>query len=168
LVEEMATLYEAERAGVAVELAPLEHSFADYVRWQERMLSSPEGERHWDYWREALKGDLPALELPCDRPRPRLESHPGATHRVPLDPEFTRRLRAFAHAEKVTSFTLVLACFQAFLQRITGQTEILIGAPVAGRSRPELESLVGYLVNPVVFRADLGDDPPFRDLLRRA
>ncbi len=168
LVEEMASLYEAECAGVTLELPVLRYEFADYVRWQERMLSSAEGERHWEFWRETLKGDLPPLELPCDRPRPRLESHAGATHRMPLDPKFTRRLTSLAKAEKVTSFTLLLACFQAFLQRITGQSEIVIGAPMAGRTRPEFESVVGYFVNPVVFRVDLGDDPSFRDLLQRA
>ncbi|HEV8376816.1 MAG TPA: condensation domain-containing protein, partial [Candidatus Polarisedimenticolia bacterium] len=168
LMEEMHVLYPAERAGKAAVLPPLAAEYTDYVHWQREMISSPEGEAHWAYWKKALSGGFPALDLAVDRPRPLVQTYRGDGRKVRIDEALTGRLKALAASEKVTFFTLLLGAFQTLLHRYTGQTNVLVGSPAAARSRPEFEAIVGYFVNPLVFRADFSDDPPFRDFLKRS
>jgi amino acid adenylation domain-containing protein/non-ribosomal peptide synthase protein (TIGR01720 family) len=162
ILEELAALYSGTTPGtLAVE-------YGDYVRWQNEMLDGPEGERLFRYWREALSGDLPVLDLPLDRPRPPVQTFRGRSRRFPIDPRIHADLRRLAREEKSSQFAVLVAAFQAFLHRLTGQREVLAGAPTAARSRPEWDALAGYFVNPVVLRASFGDDPTFRELCRRA
>lgn len=139
--------------------------YADFVRWQADLLTGPEGQRLWDYWRNTLAGELPTLNLPADRPRPLVQSDCGATIRFRISQGIATRLRDFAKAEGTTLFAVLLAGYQALLHRLTGQDDILVGSPVAGRSRPEFAGLVGYCVNMIVLRADLRERPSFRSFL---
>src|SRR5204863_2118712 len=110
-------------------------------------------------------GSLPALNLPTDRPRQAVLSDRGATHRFRLDPTLTAKLKDLTRAEGTTLYAVLLAAYQAFLHRLTGQDVVLVGSPVACRGRPEFAGLVGYLVNMIVLRADVSGRPTFRGFL---
>jgi amino acid adenylation domain-containing protein len=168
LLDELGTLYGAAAAGRAATLPPLRYQFADYVRWQNALLENAAGERLWAYWKQELAGDLPDLNLPTDRPRPPFQTSRGGARVFNVDDDLTRGLRALAAANETTLFVVLLAAFQALLHRYTGQPDILVGTPMAGRTRPEFQSVVGYFINAAVLRADLSGDPPFTEFLAQA
>ena len=138
---------------------------ADYVRWQQSMLQSQEGEYHWQYWQHALAGDLPILHLPTDRPRPPVQTYNGALHNFSLSTDLEQRLRALASENQVTLFTLMLTVYQVLLHRYSDQDDILVGVPALGRTHSELERVIGSLTNPVVVRARFGHHSTFKELL---
>jgi len=144
---------------------PPEFSYVDYVNRQERLLSGPDGNRPWRYWRNQLAGGLPPLDLPFDHPRPPMQRFTGASHGFELGRGLTRRIKSLAREREATPFMVLLAAFQTLLFRYTGQTDIPVGSPSAGRSRPEFAEVIGYFVNPLVFRADFSQDPVFLDFL---
>src|SRR5205085_2559740 len=149
-------------------LAPLTYQYADYVRWQEQMLAGEEGERLWAYWQRQLAGELPALSLPADRPRPPLQTYRGAAQAFRISAETTARLKALGCRHEATLYVILLAAFQTLLHRYSNQDDIIVGTPTAGRSRAGFADLVGYFVNPVVMRADFAAAPTFADFLERA
>ena len=167
LIEEMQTLYPAERLGKPAALPAPPRQYRDFVNWQSELLAGPEGDRLWSYWEQKLAGAPTVLELPADRPRPPIFSRRGGAAPWRLDPRLIGRLKALAASQGVTLYTALLATFQVLLGRYTGQTDFLIGAPFAGRSRPEFEGVIGYFINMLPLRAELAGDPPFRALLRR-
>ncbi|WP_272419266.1 amino acid adenylation domain-containing protein [Polyangium jinanense] len=164
LMRELVAHYEAARAGRAAVLPELRVQYADYALWQRSWLSGDVLERQLGYWREQLAGVAP-LELPTDRPRPAVPSHRGASVKVSLGAELTEGLRALARRQGVTLFMVLLAGFQALLHRLSGQEDIAVGTPIAGRTQKELEGLIGFFVNTLVLRADMGKNPRFVDLL---
>ncbi|HYO99699.1 MAG TPA: MupA/Atu3671 family FMN-dependent luciferase-like monooxygenase [Pyrinomonadaceae bacterium] len=165
LIQELGALYEAEESGVRAELPPLSLQYADYVRWQERVLSGSVGEKSWKYWEKQLSGELPVLNLPADRPRPPVQTFRGASQPFKLSRELTGRLKALGTARGATLYMTLLAAFETLLYRYSGQEEIIVGSPVAGRSRAELAGLVGYFVNPIALRANLSANPTFESFL---
>jgi len=168
LLRELDRLYLQETgAAEPAALPPLAGDYLGYVRWQERHLASAEGERDWLYWRERLGGELPLLALSTDRPRPPVLSDRGGARSLRLGPAAAGRLRELARTEGVTLFTTLLAAFELLLHRHTGQLDLLVGSPVAGRVRPAFAELVGYCVQTVVLRSDLGGEPAVGELLRR-
>lgn len=164
-LNELGALYAAARAGAPAPLPPLQAQYTDFVRWQSEMLAS-DGERLWAYWREQLSGALPVLQLPADFPRPPVPSYLGATHTRAVPPALAQQLQTLARAEGATLFTLLVTAFQIFLHGEAGQDDILVGTPMAGRSRPEFEQLLGYFLNSVPLRANFSADPDFRAALR--
>lgn len=165
ILNEARDLYAAAKTGRPVSLPALPAQYADYVRWQSQMLAGPEGERAWAYWRQQLAGQLPTLSLPTDRPRPSLPTYNSDTHSFVLGRKLTSRLKSLAGAEGVTLFTLLLATFQVLLYGYTGQEDIVVGTPVAGRSRARFARIVGNFINMVALRSHLGGDLTFRALL---
>ncbi|HZI17116.1 MAG TPA: condensation domain-containing protein, partial [Pyrinomonadaceae bacterium] len=166
LVRELGALYEAGLRGEQAALPPAGR-YDEYVRRQRRALEGAEGARLWDYWREQLGGGLPTLDLPTDRPRPPAQTFRGASHAARLDAGLARRLRALERASGATLYTLLLAAFQVLLSRHTGQDDVVVGSPAAGRGRAADAGVVGYFVNPLVLRADLSGDPTFEGLLAK-
>ncbi|HEX7238659.1 MAG TPA: condensation domain-containing protein, partial [Longimicrobiaceae bacterium] len=167
LFGELAALYDAAVAGLDAGLPPLPVQYPDYAAWQRKHLAGETLERQLAWWRAALAGAPALLHLPTDRPRPPVPSQRGGHRPVTVPAALTDRLRALAHGEGATLFMAVLAAFGALLARWTGEEELVVGTPVAGRTRPELEGLIGFFVNTLALRADLSGDPPFRELLRR-
>ncbi|HYP26891.1 MAG TPA: MupA/Atu3671 family FMN-dependent luciferase-like monooxygenase [Blastocatellia bacterium] len=167
ILDELRALYAAERAAVDAGLPELATQYLDYADWQVEMLEGPRGEGLWDYWRKQLAGDLPALNLPTDRPRLQAQTFRGATQTFRLNEELTERLKSFAQAEGVSLFMALLAALQVLLHRRTGQREVLLGSPPVGARREDFQSVVGFFHNPVVIRGDLSGDPTFRTLLGR-
>ena len=167
LLRELVVLYEAFRAGQASPLPEPEIQYADYARWQREWLRGETLERQLAYWTERLGGDLPRLELPLDRPRPRARAFEGATWSLPLRRELADGVRSLARGEGATSFMVLLGAFLALLARRTGQERPVIGSAIANRNRSETEGLIGFFVNTLVVAPDLAGDPSFREVLAR-
>jgi amino acid adenylation domain-containing protein len=161
LMRDLGVLYAAERSGVLAVLTPIEGKLSDFATWQGRQIGSDEGVAAAGYWREQLAGNVPPLDLPTDKPRPAAQSFSGAAHRFAVDPLLARQLKTLANAHRTTLYTVLLAAFQTLLHRYTGQTDMAVGSPVAGRSRPEFSGTVGYFVNTLVLRAQPRGDVPF-------
>jgi acyl-CoA synthetase (AMP-forming)/AMP-acid ligase II/acyl carrier protein len=167
LLGEMGRLYEAESKGLAANLARLPLQYTDYVRRQTEMLEGGEGERLWNYWEQQLGGEVPAPELPYDRPRPPVQTYRGATHAFKLSAELTRGLKELGQSAGATLYMVLLSAFQVLLQRYSGQDEFATGSPSASRNSAALAGVVGYFVNPLVIRADLSGNPRFIEHLAR-
>lgn len=167
LASELLTLYEANKTGKPIDLSPLPARYSDYVRWQADMLESPQGEKHWDYWREQLQGELPALNLPTDRPRTAMQTYRGDSEHVMIDGEIYKQLKALAQENGATMFMTLLAAFQTLFHRYSNQEQFLVGSVTAGRNHAELENLVGYFINPIALRADFSGSPSFNEILHR-
>ncbi|MFF4842933.1 condensation domain-containing protein, partial [Streptomyces collinus] len=160
LVRELATLHE----GAALPELPL--TYSQYAEEQRQELDRGRLSEGLAYWRERL-GGLPALELPTDRPRPVRAGWSGATYGFRLEPELVAGLERLGREHGATLYMTLLAVFQVLLGQWSGQRDFGVGTPVAGRSRPEVENLIGLFVNTLVVRAELADDPTFAELLRR-
>ena len=164
---ELTALYAALARGRPPALPELPIQYADYAVWQREWLQGEELETQLAYWRRQLAGNPPALELPTDRPRPSVQSLAGARRRVVLPRPLADALAALSRREGATLFMTLLAAFAALLHRYTGQDDIVVGSPIAGRTRTETEGLIGFFVNTLVLRNDLSGDPTFRELLGR-
>jgi amino acid adenylation domain-containing protein len=167
LVREVSALYGAFSRGEASPLAELPVQYADFSAWQRAWLRDEVLEAQLDWWRTALAGAPPLLELPTDHPRPPVPSDRGASVPFALPAETMRAVQALSRREGATPFMTLLAAWQLLLSRYSGQDDVSVGAPVAGRTRLETEGLIGFFVNTLVLRADLSGDPSFRTLLGR-
>jgi amino acid adenylation domain-containing protein len=167
LLRELSAGYDAALRGAALELPPLPVQYADFAQWQREWLAGGELERQLGYWREQLAGAPPAIHLPTDRPRPPVQRHRGGWHTRVLPASLGAALTALAQRERATLFMVLVSAYAALLSRYTGDEEVLIGTPIAGRSRTELEGLIGFFVNTLVLRTDLRGAPRFRELLAR-
>ena len=167
LFRDLAALYNAGLTGAVAQLPELPIAYSDYARWQREQFAGPEGERLISYWKDQVTGSSFALQLPTDRPRPALQTFCGAFRQYSLSPELTTAIHELCLREKVTPFMVALAALYAVLARYSSQDDILIGSPIAARSRIETQDLVGFFSNTVILRGNLDGDPTFRELLQR-
>ena len=167
LVREVMALYEALSHDRPSPLAELPIQYADFAAWQRNWLQGRELEKQLDFWKGHLAGAPSVLELPTDRPRPAVQSFNGSIISFDLPKPLSNDIMAMTRREGVTLFMLLLAAFNVLLSRYTGQEDIVIGTPVAGRNRAETENLIGFFVNTLALRTNLAGDPTFRDLLAR-
>src|SRR6185369_16066904 len=165
---ELSTLYTAFRRGERPELPALPIQYADFAAWQRNWLTGEVLDKLAAAWRARLAGAPAALEMPTDRRRPPLLTFRGGLSPVRLGEGTLTGLRALARREGATLFMTVLAGFQTLLHRWSGQDDLVIGSPVAGRSREELESLIGVFINMLVLRGDLSGRPAFRAMVARS
>ncbi len=168
LEREMWTLYSAFLRGDRSPLPELPVQYADYAVWQRGWLSGAVLEAQLGWWRERLAGAPPVLELPADRPRRPVAAPPARTLQVELGREDSLGLRELTRREAATPFMALLPVFALLLARYSGQDDVVVGSPVAGRIRGELEGLIGFFANTLVLRTDLSGDPTYLELLRRA
>jgi amino acid adenylation domain-containing protein len=167
LVRELEALYEGFVAGRSPTLPELPLQYADYCVWQREWLRGDVLESQLTYWKRHLAGAPHALELPTDFPRPPVPSSRGASFEFQLSPRLSRELQTLCRAEGVTLFMALLGAFQVVLARHSGQDDVVVGTPVAGRRFAELEGLIGFFVNTLALRTRLEGDPSFRELLGR-
>ncbi|HEX2184154.1 MAG TPA: condensation domain-containing protein, partial [Chloroflexota bacterium] len=167
LYGELSALYAAYREGGEPSLPEQGVQYADYAVWQREQLEGEALERQLAYWRERLAGAPERLELPTDRPRPPVQTHRGATVPVELSPELLAQLQALGRSEGATLYMTLLGAFQVLLGKYAGSEDVVVGSPIAGRTRGEVEELIGFFVNTLVLRTDLSGDPSFRETLRR-
>ncbi|MEL6327633.1 MAG: condensation domain-containing protein, partial [Cyanobacteria bacterium J06626_23] len=164
-LREMTLLYNAFRQGQPSPLSPLPIQYGDWAVWQRQALQGEKLATQLAYWQEKLGGELPVLELPCDRPPPAVPSYQGAQYPIVLSPELSTTLKTLSSQSNTTLFTLLLTAFKVLLHRYSDQDDILVGSDIANRDRTETEGLIGLLVNTLVLRSDLSGNPRFCDLL---
>ncbi len=166
-LHELLTLYGAFADGRPSPLPELPIQYPDYASWQRHWLSGAVLEAQVAHWRERLAGAPTVLELPTDRLRPAVQGYRGAHVSAQLPAELREALATRAGVEGVTLFMVLLAGLDVLLHRHSGQADLLVGSPVANRTRLATEGLIGFFVNTLVFRAELAGDPPVRELLGR-
>ncbi len=161
-LRELSALYAAFSRGQSSSLDELPIQYSDFAVWKRGWLQGEVLEKQLSYWRNQLAGAPTVLELPTDRPRPALQSHRGAVARGELSKPLTAALEELSRAEGATLFMTLLAAFQTLLHRYTGTEDIVLGSPIAGRNRAEIEPLMGCFVNTLVIRGDLSGNHSFR------
>jgi amino acid adenylation domain-containing protein len=166
LLQEFATLYAAFTEGHGSPLPELTIQYADFAVWQRRRLQGELLTEQLRYWREQLR-DLPTLDFPTDHPRPPVQTFTGAVHEMHVPSNVVDALKSVSRREEATLFMTLLAAFQSLLHRYSGQHDIVVGTPIAGRTTVEVEALIGFFVNMLVVRTDASGDPTFRELLGR-
>jgi amino acid adenylation domain-containing protein len=166
---ELATLYNSYVAGQpdAAALDELPIQYVDFAHWQRQWLQGSVLDEQISYWQEQLRGAPPLLQLPTDRPRPAMQTFRGSRRFVELPPALSAGLKALSQQEDATLFMTLLAAFQTLLHRYSGQDDILVGTPIAGRTQVETEGVIGFFVNTLVLRTQLEGNPTFRELLGR-
>jgi aspartate racemase len=164
---ELIALYEAFSIGRPSPLPDPILQYGDFACWQQTALASGAWSEQLSFWLKKLSGEIPVLQWPNDRARPIYQTHRGAIQRFEFDSGLIASLRAFCKEQGVSSYMVFLASYAALLSRYTGQQDIILGGLSAGRSRSELEAVIGYFVNPLALRVDLSGQPTFREFTSR-
>ncbi|AFZ57857.1 non-ribosomal peptide synthetase [Anabaena cylindrica] len=167
LFDELKAIYTAYYEGVNFPLPQLPIQYADFTLWQRQWLSGEVLESQLNYWEKQLGGALPILELPTDRPRPRIKTYAGATKTFILSPELTANIKSLSQKEGMTLFMTLVTAFKVLLCRYSGQEDVIVGTPIAGRNRREIEGLIGFFVNTLALRTNVSHNPIFRELLNQ-
>ena len=164
-MQELTHAYRAYVAGQQPTLPDLPIQYADFAVWQRQWMTTTYLKPQLEYWKAQLGGTLPTLDLPLDFPRPRQQTLSGGMHDVTLSKELSQSLRELSQSHDATLFMTLLAGFNLLLARLSGQDDILIGTPMAGRNQTEVEGLIGLFLNTLVLRTDLSGNPAFTTLL---
>ncbi|HEY4383256.1 MAG TPA: condensation domain-containing protein, partial [Ktedonobacteraceae bacterium] len=167
LMRELSACYQACLEGTSPRLPDLPFHYADYAYWQRTWLQKEVLQSQLTYWRQQLAGAPAVLNLPLDHPRPAVQTFAGAQQDMLLPAVLLQELKALSQREGVTLFMTLLAAFQVLLLRYTGQDDLVVGTPIANRTRQELEGLIGFFVNTLVLRTDLSGHPTFEQVLQR-
>lgn len=167
LLDELKTLYESACMGRPSPLQPLTIQYADFAVWQRKRLTDTRLKAEMDYWRKRLSGAPVLLAADADRPRSTVPGLAGTTQELRYSRKITERLTDISRQAHGTLFMVLLAAFKVLLYRYTGQSDLVVGTPVANRNRTELESLIGFFVNMLVLRTDLSGNPTFREAVQR-
>ena len=167
LIQEVVALYKAFSTGETSPLAELPIQYADYAAWQREWLTGEVLQGQLNYWKQQLQGAPPVLEIPTDRTRPAVQTHQGALVSHSFGRQLSEQLNALCQKEGVTLYMLLLAAFQTLLYRYSGQTDIVTGTPIAGRTQVETEGLIGFFVNTLALRGDLSGNPTFKEFLQK-
>ena len=163
-IRELSAHYQAINSGTS-SLLPLSIQYADFAVWQRQWLTGQVLEHHLSYWQQQLADAPLLLALPIDRPRPAVQTFCGAREYFQLDQNLTKQLKQLSQKAGTTLFMTLLAAFVVLLSRISNQTDIVIGSPIANRNRQEIEPLIGFFVNTLALRFDLSKAPNFEALL---
>ncbi|HEX6717638.1 MAG TPA: amino acid adenylation domain-containing protein, partial [Pyrinomonadaceae bacterium] len=167
LVRELIELYDTFVVRRSSTLPDLPVQYVDFAVWHREWLQGDVLDKSISYWKEQLAGAPSLLELPTDRPRPPSQGFGGARQPVVIPHELTESLRKLGEQQNATLFMVLLAAFKVLLFRHAGQEDIVVGVPIAGRNKPELENVIGLFVNMLAVRTDLFGNPTFRELLIR-
>ena len=165
LIQELATFYRAALLGQTASLPVLPVQYADFSIWQRNWLQGEALDTQLDYWRGQLDASQPVLQLPADYPRARVQTYRGAVEQFSLSKELSEQLRTLGQRESATLFMTLLSAFKVLLYRYTGQTDLVVGTPIANRHRSEVEGLIGLFVNTLVLRSHLHPQANFKTLL---
>ncbi|MCA1566176.1 MAG: amino acid adenylation domain-containing protein [Acidobacteria bacterium] len=167
LIGEMSALYGSFSTGEPVMLSELPIQYADYAAWQRERLQGEVLETQLTYWKQRLSGAPGVLELPSDYTRPPMQTFRSATVSLELSETLGEALKELSRRRGITLFMTLLAAFKTLLYRYTGQEEIVLGTPIAGRDRAEVKGLIGFFLNTLVLRTELSGNPSFDELLER-
>jgi amino acid adenylation domain-containing protein len=167
LRRELSVLYQAFAKGEPSPLPELPVQYADFAVWQREWLQGEVLNSQLSYWKKQLERLPEVVNLPTDRPGLAVQSHRGARQSFVLSKDLTEKLKALSRKQGVTLYMTLLASFKVLIYRYSGQEDLVIGSPIAGRNRPELDGLIGFFVNTLVLRSDLSGNPVFCELLKR-
>ena len=167
LVRDFASIYSAVNERRATSLPELPFQFADFTVWQQKWLEGEEASAALAFWREHIRRDIPAVDLPTDRPRSPQKSAPGHIESELISPSLTAKLKAYCRQHDATMHQILLAAFEGLVSRYTDQAEFLLGSTIANRTQPGMEHVVGRFANPQVILADVQGDPTYRELVER-
>lgn len=167
LYQELGRCYDAYARGAEPELPELPIQYGDFAEWQHEYLQGRTLQKLTTFWKKQMAGAPALLEIPCDHARPPLQSHRGETVDLRLPASLVGSLKQVSASNRVTLFMTLLAGFYTTLHRYTGQTDLVVGSPLAGRDRAETEALVGFFINTVLLRANVAGDPTVAELLTR-
>ena len=168
LLKDLGRMYDQARTGLALETKqPGGEQYGAFVRWQQELIDGREGERLWSFWKESLEGELPVLHLPTNRPRPPIQTFRGGSKSFELSLSLTKRLKDLAKEQGTTMYVTLLSAFFAMIHRYTGQEDLLIGSPTAGRSNSKFANVLGYFVDPMIVRGRPSSSLPFRDFMQQ-
>ncbi|MDJ0508497.1 MAG: amino acid adenylation domain-containing protein, partial [Crocosphaera sp.] len=165
ILTELKNIYRAYCNNLGYTLSPLPIQYSDFSLWQKTYLTGDRLESQLNYWQQKLRGALPQLELPTDYPRPRVKTDRGSVLSFSLPSELTTKIKSLSQKEGVSLFMTLLTAYKVLLYRYSGQEDIIIGTPIAGRNHREIEQLIGCFVNTLALRSDLSNNPSFRELL---
>jgi len=164
---ELSTLYDAYKNNKTSALPILDIQYADFATWQRNKLKGDVLDHQLRYWKSVLDGDLPVLNFTADRPRPNVQTYNGATEKISLTAELVRSMESIGKTENATLFIVLLTAFKVLLHKYTGQSDIIIGSPIANRTLSEIENLIGFFANTLVFRTQFEEDMTYRELLTK-
>jgi non-ribosomal peptide synthetase component F/acyl carrier protein len=167
LFRELNALYSAFSSGSPSPLLDLQVQYADFAHWQSQTLKGATLQKLLSYWKQQFVGAPKVLKLPFDRIRPAVPSGRGGAHGITISASLYQSIRSLSQREGATPFMTLLAIFQTLLFRHTGEVDLVIGTPIANRTKPQLENLIGLFVNTLIIRADLSGEPTFLELLAR-
>lgn len=162
--KELMLFYKGVEYSEVVNIDPLPIQYADYAHWQQTEQAGML-EQQLEYWKGRLSGQLPVLQLPIDNVRPESQTFTGAHHSFTIPADLSEAIKQLARKQKVSLFMLLLAAFKLLLARYSGQTDIIVGTPIAGRNYAEVQSLIGCFVNTLVLRTDIAECEYFTDVL---
>ncbi|HTI07449.1 MAG TPA: amino acid adenylation domain-containing protein, partial [Puia sp.] len=168
LIKELLLFYKAHSEEGVLSLPPLRIHYKDYAVWQQAQVTGETLNAHKAYWLEKFKGEIPVLELPGDKPRPSIKTYNGRSANKALRPELYHKIKTLAQQEESTLFMALLAAVNALLYRYTGQKDIVLGSPVAGREHSDLDDQIGFFVNTLALRMEFREEDSYRDLLHNA
>jgi amino acid adenylation domain-containing protein len=166
-LHELVTLYTAFSSGKPSPLQEFSIQYPDFALWQRNRMQGERLEKQLSYWRGMLGADIPILELPTDRQRPPVQNYSGDTISFLVEENLCEKIMALTLGMECSQFMFLLAALNLLLSRYSGQEDILVGSPIANRTKKEIEGLIGYFSNTLVFRTDLSGNPTFRQLLER-
>ncbi|MEM6404357.1 MAG: condensation domain-containing protein, partial [Cyanobacteria bacterium P01_D01_bin.116] len=165
LIQELSSLYQAFIEGESSPLEQLPIQYGDFAVWQKQYLSGEVLSTQLDYWKQQLSGAPDLLQLPTDYPRPTVQTYQGRTQSFSINTDLTTKLQGLSQESGTTLFMTLYAAFITLLHRYSGESDILIGSPIANRNRSEIEGLIGFFVNTLVLRTSFEDNPSFKELL---
>ncbi len=166
-IKELVGLYEAYSKNELPQFPELPIQYRDFLNWQRKSIDSERTQPLLTYWKQKLQGELTVLNLPTDHPRSPVQTFKGAQAKLVLPQALRKELKNLSRQQGVTLFMTLLTAFKILLYRYTGQTDIIVGSPIANRSRAEIEQLIGFFVNVLVLRTDISDKLNFQELLAR-
>lgn len=165
IINELRSMYAALSENRPQEMLPLELQYADFAYWQRQNEKSDSFHKHEIYWKSVFEGNIPVLELPVDKPRPPIRTFHGAVVYKDLPQQLYKELNRICVEEDVTLYMVTLTAYFTLLYRYTGQTDIVVGSPIANRNRMELERMIGFFVNTIPVRIHLDAQATFRETL---
>ena len=166
-IHELSSLYKSYSNNQPSTLVELPIQYGDFSYWQHQRLTGKTLDTLLNYWKQHLEGAPPLLELPTDRPRPPIQTYRGEKKHFQLSLSLSEKLKTLSQQSNVTLYITLLSAFKLLLHRYTRQDDIVVGTPIAGRNRTELENLIGFFINTQVLRSDLSGNPSFNELLIR-
>lgn len=166
LLRELSFYYNGFVSGSNDKLPEMAIQYADYAAWQKNRAQSGALDSQIEYWKKKLGGNLPVLDLPTDRPRPAVQTFAGKKITGDIPQDLLDRVRACTEKENVTLFMVLYAAFNVLLYRYTGQTDIILGSPIANRNTKQIESLIGFFTNDIILRTTFSEEDKFDDLLQ--